>query len=72
MININVPSDQKIRFGTESEENWELYGLYELDGKLKNYEEDKLPALNHFSKDWKTQMTKQEKLNYVTEEAYNI
>lgn len=72
MINVNVPSDQKIRFGTESEENWELYGLYELDGKLKSYEEDKLPALNHFSKDWKTQMTEQEKLNYVTEEGYNI
>lgn len=72
MLNENLPDDQKIRYGQESEENWELYGLYELEGKLKNYELDKLPALNHFSKDWKTQMTAQEKLNYVTEEAYNI
>lgn len=71
MLNINVPSDQKIRFGTESEENWELYGLYELEGKLKSYEEDKLPALNHFSKAWKD-MSDAEKLNYVTEEGYNI
>ena len=71
MLNINVPSDQKIRFGTESEENWELYGLYELEGKLKSYEEDKLPALNHFSKAWKD-MSDSEKLNYVTEEGYNI
>lgn len=70
MININVPSDQKIRFGTESEENWELYGLYELDGKLKNYEEDKLPALNHFSEPWTA--TPYQVNNYVNEEGYNI
>ena len=70
MLNINVPSDQKIRFGTESEEDWDLYGLYELEGKLKSYEEDKLPALNHFSKPW-SEMTAEEKENYVNEEGYN-
>jgi hypothetical protein len=52
MLNENLPNDQKIRYGQESEENWELYGLYELEGKLKNYELDKLPALNHFAKPW--------------------
>lgn len=74
MLNINVPSDQKIRFGTESEENWELYGLYELEGKLKSYEEDKLPALNHFSEPWpeKSPGTPEQRNNYVTREGYYI
>ena len=71
ILNINVPDNEKIRYGTESEEDWQLYGYEELEAKRVNYEEDKLPALNKFSKDWKD-MTDEEKVDYVNEEGYNI
>ena len=67
--NENLPSDQKVRFEKDSEEEWELYGYYELDGKRKSYEEDKLPALNKFKKKW-NDMTNEEIANYVNEESY--
>lgn len=70
IANINVPTDQKIRYGTESEEDWSLYGYYELSGKIKSYEEDKLAALNKFSNSW-SDMNATERANYVNEDAYN-
>ena len=69
--NLNRPAAQKQKPTTDASENWDLYGLYELEGKEKEYE-DKLIALDKFRKPW-SELTIEEKreLNYANEENYN-
>ena len=69
IYNLNKPSDQKIKYGDASAENWSLYGYIELEAKLKNYQEDKLPALDKFKLPW-SQLTDEQKTNYVDESGY--
>lgn len=69
-ININLPNDEQVKYGNEAEENWTLYGKIELEGKLKSYEQDKLPMLRKYEKDW-DELTSSEKTMYVNEDAYN-
>lgn len=69
IYNLNKPSDQKIKYGDASAENWSLYGYIELEAKLKNYQEDKLPALDKYKLPW-SQLTDEQKTNYVDESGY--
>ena len=68
--NLGLPDNYKIKYGSEAEENWNLYGLVELEAKRKSYEEDKLPALAKFSNKWED-LSEEDKLYYVNEEGYN-
>lgn len=68
--NLNLPDDEQIKYGSEAEEDWDLYGYIELEGKLRSYEQDKLPLLKNFEKDW-ANLTDEGKTNYVNETGYN-
>ena len=68
--NLELPEDQQVKYGDEAEENWNLYGIVELEAKRKSYELDKLPALLAYKEDWKD-LTDEEKIMYVNEEGYN-
>ena len=68
--NLNKLPEDKTKYGDESAENWSLYGYIELDAKRKNYEEDKLPALDKFKLPW-SELTDEQKTAYVDETGYN-
>ena len=69
LINGGGDPKDKIKYGKESEENWELYGYIELEAKIKSYREDKLPALENFSKKWK-ELSDEQITGYVTKDGY--
>ena len=68
--NMNKLPENKVKYGDESAENWSLYGYIELDAKRKNYEEDKLPALDKFKHPWSA-LSEEQKTAYVNEAGYN-
>lgn len=67
--NAHTEPENKTKYGNESAENWSLYGYIELDAKRKNYEEDKLPALEKYRLSW-SQLSDDQKTAYVNEEGY--
>ncbi len=69
--NLNKPNREKRKPENDATENWELYGLIELQGKLEEYE-DKLISLSDFKKPW-SELAEEEygKVKYANEDNYN-
>lgn len=68
--NLDVIDDNKKDYVTAYETDWELYGIEELKGKKKDYQ-NQLDTLSAYSKPW-SQMTDEEKAMYAgSEDMYN-
>ena len=67
--NLNKPKDQKTDYIKDWEINWDLYGIEELQGQLKKYEQN-LNSLKDYSIAWEN-LTDKEKKKHTNEDAYN-
>lgn len=68
--NLNKPKDQKTDYIKDWETNWNLYGVEELQGQLKKYEQN-LDSLKDYSIAWEN-LTDDEKKKHTNEDAYNL
>ena len=68
--NLDLTDDEKHDYVKTYETNWDLYGIIELKGKKKDYE-NQLDLLQNYSKSW-SQLTADEKALYFNDESiYN-
>lgn len=68
--NFDISADDKQDPVTEYETNWDLYGIKELEGKKKAYEEQ-LDVLKEYSKPWE-ELSDEEQAKYTIDDNYNI
>ncbi|WP_187117211.1 hypothetical protein [Blautia obeum] len=67
--NLNKPDDQKTDYIKDWETNWDLYGIEELQGKQKEYQNN-LDSLSEYAKAW-DDLTDEEKKKHTNSENYN-
>lgn len=67
--NLNKPKDQKTDYIKDWETNWDLYGVEELQGQLKKYNQT-LNSLKNYAVAWDN-LTEEEKKKHTNEDAYN-
>ncbi len=61
--NLGKPEDDKQEpvEGESWETNWDLYGISELEAKLKTYREDKMKPIENYAKPWDSLTPEQQK-----------
>lgn len=71
--NLGKPEDDKQEpvEGESWETNWDLYGISELEAKIKTYREDKMKPIENYAKPWDSLTPEQQKEFVNGADAYN-